>query len=126
MNTITIKRAGFMLGTRTEEVFPGYSRRKRTIYTEEATARVISPRLAIYKYDNGSSYHSARWHVIHIPTGLVIADVAYSDIKIVKDSFESSHWTLRGDNTFVLLYDTFQWEMTCLIRYEVIQDDQSV
>lgn len=120
MEHIRIKRAGFMLSQHKEEMWPG-SRRKRTIETEEAQARVISPRLAIYKYFTDGGY--SRYHVIHIPTGLVIADVEYGDIGLVKRSFESHNWTLRDDNKFVLLYEPFTWEMECLIRYEVINDD---
>lgn len=123
MSHITIKRAGFMLGKHKEDIFPGYSRRKRIVETEEAKARIISPRLAIYQYHKGDSYNTPRWHVIHIPTGLVIADVEYGDIKTVKESFERGNWTLQGDHTFVLLYETFTWQMECLIRYEVIDDD---
>lgn len=117
---IIIKRAGFMLGEIKEQT---YSYRKHTKRIEEGKARIISPRLAIYKHDKGSSWSLPRYHVIHISTGLVIADVEYSDIKHVKETFEQGSWTLRGENTFVLLYDTIEWEMTCFIRYEVIEDD---
>lgn len=97
-------------------------RRQKTI-TETLSvvkAKIISPRLAIFQYEKGSTYRDSRYHVIHIPTGLVIADIAYDLMKDVKSTFETNKWTLRGDNTLVMVDGTFTFEMTCNIRYEIL------
>lgn len=122
MKYITITRAGYKLGERREPI--PYTRRTRRIQTEEGKARVISPSLAIYQYEKGTDWYGARYHVIHIPTGLVIADVEYSNVKTVKATFEAERWTFKsGDyNTFHLIprhKSTLQFSITCHIRYEV-------
>lgn len=105
----------------TEEEKRNTWRRQKTV-TEtltEAPAKVISPRLALFQYEKPKSWGEARYHVIHIATGLVIADVTYDLVKDVKETFENSEWTLQGDNTFVMHNGTFTWEMTCRIRYDI-------
>jgi hypothetical protein len=96
--------------------------RKQKTITEKldyAPARIISPRLAVYKEENGNQYRSALWHVIHIPTGLVIAACDNDIIKDVKATFESSEWTLKGADTLVMYNGRFEFEMTCNIRYDI-------
>lgn len=122
-----IKRAGYKWRIRrelTDEEKKNSWRRQKTV-TEEleiVEAKVISPRLALFKYEEPKSWGEARYHVIHIPTGLVIADITYDLVKDVKATFEKSEWTLKGDNTLVLYNDRIQFEMTCKIRYDIIED----
>ena len=116
---IIITRGDLYLGVEKAPCWEG-SKRKCTTKIHKGTARIISPRLAIYQYEKGTDYSPARYHVIHIPTGFVIADVPYSLIKDVKETFEKNAWSLRGENTFVLQYSqNLQWEFTCYIRYDV-------
>jgi len=100
--------------------------RKKTV-TEtltEVKAKIISPRLALFQYEKATTYGESRYHVIHIPTGLVIADVTYDMVGDVKKTFENSKWVFkeRSRNTLRLFQDGFKFEMTCLIRYEIIKD----
>lgn len=120
---IVITRAGYKLGE--EKVRSPYSSRTRRIQTEEAKARVISPSLAIYQYEKGTDWYGARYHVIHISTGLVIADVEYKDVKTVKATFEAERWTFKSGDymTFHLIpkhKGTLRsFSITCRIRYDV-------
>lgn len=121
---ITIARAGHTYRVKREltkeEQSKVWRRQKTTTETQsEVQAKIISPRLALFQYEKGTTYSDSRYHVIHIPTGLVIADITYDLVKDVKSTFEKSNWTLKGDNTLVLYNDRFQFEMTCKIRYEV-------
>lgn len=112
----------------------------RKAYDAEAT--IITPLLAKLKYTNSrysykytSRDFSARYHIIHIPTGLVIADVTSDLISDVKSSFMDSQWTLRGDNTFVMVpkppnkyqklynHKPMECEFTCLIKYTLERID---
>jgi len=115
-----ITRAGYMLGEIKQRIHP-YTRRTKKTYVPEGIARVISPSLALYKYDKGSEYILARYHVIHIPTGLVIADVEYSDVSMVKRTFEAEQWTFNnGDYMTLHLYNrSFEFSITCKIKYEI-------
>jgi hypothetical protein len=118
---ITITRGALYLGTKK---IPRWENSKQTytIKTQEGKARIISPQLALYQYEKGTDYSPARYHVIHISTGLVIADITYDLVKDVKETFEKNEWSLRGENTFVLQYSqNLQWEFTCYIRYDVNQ-----
>lgn len=99
-----------------------WSRRTHTTVTQDGIAKIISEHLALYRYEKPRLYIPARYHVIHIPTGLVIADVEYDLVKTVKDSFESLEWDLINDNTFVLKNNKLQWSMTCLKRYSIITE----
>lgn len=129
---VIIRRKGYNLGKERVEIFPGYSRRKRTIEYEAGKARIISDNLAIYKYQEKTSYQDPRYHVIHILTGLVIADVLYEDVTMVKQTFESEQWTfMKGDYATLHRvpkhtkkhFDTFQVSITCKIRYDVERKD---
>ena len=111
--------------TEEERKYNWYRRSAKTI-TEtlrQVQAKIISPKLALFQYEKASTYLDSRYHVIHIPTGLVIADITYDLVKDVKKTFEAGNWTLKGDNTLVLVYDTIQFEMTCKIRYDIIEKD---
>ena len=90
----------------------------------EVKAKIISPNLALFQYEKGTEYNDSRYHVIHIPTGLVIADITYDMVGDVKKTFESSKWVFKegSRNTLCLFEDGFKFEMTCLIRYEIIKD----
>lgn len=83
----------------------------------------ISARLLLFKYREkiGSNWSLdlPRYHIIHKPTGLVIADVEYSEVSNVKKSFESCKWTLQGKNTLALYDAPFTFTMTCYIEYEI-------
>ncbi len=126
---ITISRKGYTYKiTRdlTEEEKKNTWRRKAKTITEELTevkAKVISPSLALFQYYKATEYGESRYHVIHIHTGLVIADITYDMVGDVKKTFEKSRWTLKDKvkarNILVLYNDKFQFEMTCLIRYEI-------
>lgn len=127
---ITIRREGMLLGEIKERIHPNINRyRYRKI--PDGTARVISPNLAIYEYYKRTAYDSPWYHVIHIPTGLVIAAVEYQLVSSVKKTFESEQWTLVGENTLktiprhtknTLGFKSLEFEMTCLIRYEIIKE----
>jgi hypothetical protein len=125
MNYITITRAGYKLGEYRQDIMPGYSRRTRRIITDEGQARVISPSLALYKYDKGTQWSESRYHVIHIPTGLVIADITYDMVKDIKETFENTRWTFKdGDYTTLHMIPKHkssfrEFSITCRIRYEV-------
>jgi len=111
--------------TEEERKDPYRWRRQKTI-TEKLSvvkAKVISPRLALFQYEKAKTYCESRYHVIHIPTGLVIADVTYDLVKDVKATFEKSKWTLKGNDTLVLYDDRFKFEMTCKIRYDILEDE---
>lgn len=121
---ITVSRAGHTFRVKRdltkEEKARSWHRQKTITETLITTrAKVISPRLAIVQYEKGSLYIESRYHVIHIPTGLVIADITYDLVGSVRKTFESSKWTLKNDNTLVLYNDTFQFEMTCKIHYDI-------
>ena len=122
---IYISREGHTFNVRrelTEEEKKTSWGRKKTITEtlKEAPARIISPRLAVYKEENATAYRSAMWHVIHIPTGLVIACCETDIIKDVKATFENSKWTFGKDkNTLKLFEDAFSFEMHCEIRYTI-------
>lgn len=104
-----------------QEQKDGWRNRKTITETlDTAPARIISSRLALFQYEQSRLYSDARYHVIHIPTGLVIADVPYDLVACVKKTFESSKWTLKGMNTLVLYDDTIEFELTCKIRYDII------
>jgi hypothetical protein len=124
---IKIKRYGHKFQVKrelTDEEKRNSWRRQKTI-TETldiAPAKIISPRLALFRYEQGSTYIESRYHVIHIPTGLVIADITYDLMKDVKATFESSKWTLKGADTLCLYDDKFSFEMTCKIRYEIMKE----
>jgi len=99
-------------------------RRKAKTVTEtltEVKAKIISPNLALFQYEKAKQYEESRYHVIHIPTGLVIADITYDLVADVKKTFEKSKWTFKkgSRNTLCLFEDGFKFEMTCLIRYEI-------
>jgi len=84
-------------------------------------AKIISPNLALFQYDKATTYGESRYHVIHIPTGLVIADITYDMVKDVKSTFEHSKWIFNkgSRNTLCLFEDGFKFEMTCKIRYDI-------
>lgn len=123
---INISRTGYTYRikrdlTEQERKYHWYNRNAKTI-TETvmvAPAKIISPRLALFMYERKRSYGDARYHVIHIPTGLVIADITYDLMATVKKTFERGKWTLKGADTLVLVDDTIQFEMHCIIRYEI-------
>lgn len=128
MKYITITRAGYKLGEKRVPML--YSRRTRRILTDEGQARVISPQLAIYQYDKGTQWYGSRYHVIHISTGLVIADITYDMVKDVKDTFEKEQWTFKsGDYTTLRLIPKYkstlkEFSITCRIRYEVKDNNE--
>lgn len=121
---IIIQRAGFVLWGKSEP--DTYTKHRRSIQVPSTHAKIISPRLALYKHEKGTTWSPTRYHVIHISTGFVIADVEYADVKHVKKTFEESKWTLENGNTFVLLYEKIQWKFTCLIRYDVAECTESL
>ncbi len=100
-------------------------RRKAKTITEKLTvvqAKVISDRLCIFQYEKAREYTPARYHVIHIPTGLVVADVEYDMVGMVKKTFESSKWTFGKTKDILKLFEGgFQFEMLCKIRYEIVE-----
>lgn len=94
---------------------------------KEGKAKIISTHLATYQYEKARTYTPALYHVIHLPTGLVIAAIEHSGIRDVRDTFESSLWSLRGDNTFVMQYSkNLQWEFTCLLRYNIERYEECI
>lgn len=99
--------------------------------TEEYTARVISERLAIYRYEKGHggiSPSESHWYVIHIPTGYVIADIPYNLVSTVKKTFEESDWTLKTDDNgaryLSIVDEPFTWEIYPRIQYTIIKEIQ--
>ncbi len=100
-----------------------------TFYSGQA--KQISPQLLLFQYERGRTYLPSRYHVIHASTGLVIADVEYGDVSTVKKTFERERWTLVGEDkiTFRRLpkdrKDTFVFEMTCRIRYDIKEDENN-
>lgn len=92
-------------------------------YFFHGDAKKISPRLLLFQYrkkiGGAWSLDLPRYHVIHAATGLVIADVEYSEVATVKKSFEKEQWTLTGNNTLSLYNRKFTFAMTCHIRYVV-------
>lgn len=113
---LVITREGHLLG---EHVEKQWHRSYRT-QIPEGKARVISTNLALYQYKKKTSYADNRYHVIHIPTGLVIADVTYDLVSTVKNVFEKERWILRGENTLILDSDKhLQWQIESKIRYTI-------
>lgn len=127
---IKIKRAGYKWNIKrelTEEERKNSWRHRQKTVTETldiAQAKIISPRSALFQYEKGSLYIESRYHVIHIPTGLVIADVPYDLVKDVKNTFEKSKWTFKkgSRNILRLVEGTMQFEMTCNIKYEIVKE----
>ena len=114
--TITIALKNKKLGREQEKIRDWGKNKYRTIETATAKADIISDRLAIYKLPDEKE---AWYHVIHIPTGFVIAYVHYTDVGMVKKTFEKMRWTLKNGNELHALGLGFSFFMTCNLCYGV-------
>lgn len=120
---IIISRAGYKLGRIITKEYNEWSRRnyKKVLETDTAQAAIISPRLAAYKIPKNSPKDEQWYHIIHIPTGLVIAFVHHYDVGMTKKTFESFQWTLHDGNTFRVYNQSFTFEIHSTLRYDIVQ-----
>ena len=116
IGTITIALKGKKLGREQVKVRDWGRNKYETRETDTATAEMITDRLAIYKLPD----EKEEWyHVIHIPTGFVIAYVHYTDVGMVKKTFEKIRWTLKNGNELHALGLGFSFFMTCNLCYDI-------
>lgn len=120
---ITIRLKDKKLGREKVKREYAWGRNKHiTIETETAKAKIISPRLAAYKLPDDND--GAWYHVIHIPTGFVIAFVHHYDLGMVKKTFEKMKWTLKNGNELHAYQNSFPFHIVCKLMYEIIDEKE--